>query len=291
MKTLGAGTSRSRLARLGGIGLLLAVQLAHPAGAVEGLSSGKCVIPWARTLEPGVMELESALEYAIYDHGLDAKGNRVRLDGTYREFGVKNRITAGLAKRLEMGVAFGIESQSFAPRDGDTLDRSETALGDPALGWKYRILGHNGDDQALALEGGIGLPLVSKKSFAVWEAGLIYTRRLVGPLTMDVDGTYWLASENSPGDPEVGSNFDLGLGLELDGWILAGELNGFWFRTRGDHEESWKVTPTAGFAYEVVKERFCVTLLGQQDVPGLGRNTELASAVKMLFTFHLSRPA
>ena len=278
-------TLEALLPALAGLAVAGLIGLApRSAPAVEGLSSGKCILPWARSLDKGTVELESALEFSTYDHGLD-NYHRVDLQGVTRDFGLGFRVTAGLTERLEMGAVFGVASSTFDSDDGDTLDESDTSLSDPALGWKYRLLGHNHDASALALEWGIGLPLVSEESYAVWEAGLIFTRRLIGPLSVDADGTYWVTSENSPGDPEVGANYNLGLGLELDGWTLAAELNGFWFRTRRDHLESWKITPTAGFSYGV-SDRVCFSLIGQQDVAGWGRNTELASTVQTLFTFN-----
>jgi len=103
--------------------------------------------------------------------------------------------------------------------------------------------------------------------------------------SLDLDGTGYLTSETSPGDPEIGATSNVGIAVDLnDKWTIAAELNGFWERARSDDTESWKITPALGFAYGL-NDTLSVCILAQQDVEGLGRNTELATVTQMLFTF------
>ncbi len=103
---------------------------------------------------------------------------------------------------------------------------------------------------------------------------------------MDVDATGYFTSQASPGDPEGGATYNAGIAVDLaEKWTLAAELNGFWERADDeDDTTSWKVTPTVGFAYGL-NDTLSVCILGQQDIAGLGQNTELATVAQALFTF------
>jgi len=118
----------------------------------------------------------------------------------------------------------------------------------------------------------------------VWEAGLIYSKALGDKLSMDIDSTYYFTTEASSGDPWYGLTYNLGIGYDFsDKFTLAGELNGFWERSRNDHVESWKITPAVGMAYGV-NDILSVCMLVQRDFEGLGQNSELATGFQMLFT-------
>ena len=263
--------------------LFLVFMTAPAANAVEGLSGGKIIMPWARTVAPGSFELEPAVSFTTFNEELDDDGESVDLDGRYQVTTIDVRFTGGLTDRFEMGAAFGIESENFHHDADPTLDESDTSLGDFALGWKYRLMGDNESD-ALALEWGIGLPWVSHDSYAVWEAGLIYSKALGDKLSMDIDSTYYFTTEASSGDPWYGLTYNLGIGYDFsDKFTLAGELNGFWERSRNDHVESWKITPAVGMAYGV-NDILSVCMLVQRDFEGLGQNSELATGFQMLFT-------
>lgn len=255
------------------------------SSAVAGLSSGKCIMPWARTLNLGTMQFEPALAYATFGEELDENGNAESLDGRYQATIMSFRATAGLTKKLEMGMNFGIQSESYIDDKDADLDQSETSLSDPAVGWKYRFWGDNESGPALAFQWGIGLPMVSRGSYAVWEAGLVFSLPFGKSWLLDIDGSYFLTSETSPGDPEKGALYDIGIGVDLaEKWTVAFELNGAWEHARETHTESWNIMPTLGFAYKV-NDTFCVCILSQNDIPGLGKNTEMANLTQILFTF------
>ena len=276
---------RNRSLLLAGLAIFVSIfSLPKLSQAVDGISSGKLIMPWAYTQEKGAFEFEPAVSMTTFDDVLDSDGELVSLEGRYQISTIDIRFTGGLTEKLEMGAAFGIESVNFHHEEDPLLDESETSLGDLALGWKYRVWGEN-EEKAIAVEWGIGLPWVSHASYAVWEAGLIFSLPLGDKWSLDLDGTGYLTSETSPGDPEVGATSNIGIAVDLnDSWTVAAELNGFWERTRSDDIESWKITPALGFAYGF-SDTLSVCILGQQDVEGLGKNTELATVVQMLFTF------
>ncbi len=263
---------------------VLILSLPGPLYAVDGLSGGKLVMPWARTLPPGSVDFEPAVSLTTFDHALDPDGESVSLGGRCQVTTIDFRLTTGLIERLEMGVGFGIESANF--HSGATsLVESETSLADLGLGWKYQLWGKE-DKAALALEWGIGMPWVSQASYAVWEAGVIYSTPIGNKWSLDLDATLYFTSATSPGDPEVGATYNAGIAVDLaEKWTVAAELNGFW--ERADDEEdttSWKITPTVGFAYGL-NDTVGVCMLMQQDLAGLGKNTELATVAQILFGF------
>ncbi|UCD84329.1 MAG: hypothetical protein JSU92_13805 [Deltaproteobacteria bacterium] len=269
---------------IGLVTAILILSLPGPLYAVDGLSSGKLCMPWARTMSPGSVEFEPAVSLTTFDE-VDLDGESVSLDGRWQVTTIDFRFTTGLIERLEMGVGFGIESANFYHDENPDLDESETSLADLGLGWKYQVWGKE-EEAALAVEWGIGLPWVSQASYAVWEAGVIYSMPIGERWSVDADATGYFTSATSPGDPEVGATYNAGIAVDLtDKWTVATELNGFW--ERADDEEdtaSWKITPTVGFAYGL-NETVGVCVLAQQDVAGLGQNTELATVAQMLFGF------
>ncbi len=270
---------------LGWVTVILALLLPRPLRAVDGLSSGKLIMPWARTLPVGAVEFEPAVSLTTFDEALSSDGDSVSLDGRYQLTTIDFRFTGGLIEGFEMGAAFSIESANFYHDEDPKLDESETSLTDLALGWKYRLWGEE-EEAALALEWGIGLPWVSHASYTVWEAGLIYSLPIGEKWSVDVDATGYFTSQASPGDPEGGATYNAGIAVDLaEKWTLAAELNGFWERADDeDDTTSWKVTPTVGFAYGL-NDTLSVCILGQQDIAGLGQNTELATVAQALFTF------
>lgn len=242
------------------------------ARAVEGLAGGKCILPWAYTVPPGVAELEPAVSLTTFD--IEGRTHVTTLDF---------RVSWGMGEKLEMGAGFGIESANWHPEDASREAESETSLGDLGLGWKYRVWGEEGKP-AVAVQWGVGLPWVSDASFTAWEAGLIYSTPLGEMWSLDVDWTFALYTQTETGDPELGLTWDVGIGADLsDRWSVAVELNGFF--EKFEEVNAWKITPTLGAAYGV-KDSFGTCLVLQQDIPGLSaEEVEEATVVQILFTF------
>jgi len=111
--------------------------------AVDGISSGKLIMPWAYTMDKGAFEFEPAVSSTTFDDVLDSDGKLVSLEGRYQISTIDIRFTGGLTEKLEMGAAFGIESVNFHHEVDPLLDESETSLGDLAK-MKRKPLPSNG---------------------------------------------------------------------------------------------------------------------------------------------------
>jgi len=267
-----------------GLGLLAGGWLLPlPAGAVSGISSGKCVMPWARTLSAGSFQFEPAVTLSTATRK-DVEGEETALGGRARNSGLGFRLTAGVREQLELGAGFGIGSASFHPDEAEEEEISAAALTDLALGAKYRFFGTN-EGQALALEAGVTLPWVSEASYSVWEAGLVYSLPLGSKWSLDADATGYLTTQAEAGNPQFGSTFNLGIGVAISAsWLLAAELNGSFARLKTDGTNAWKLTPTVGLGYGL-SPILAVCAAFRQDVPGLYRNSDRATAAQLLFTF------
>jgi hypothetical protein len=274
------------------LGAAAAVLLLVPfwAGAGDGLSSRMLIVPKAYTLAPGEIEFEPELISATYDHALDPDGDRIALDGRFRETEVDFRLTAGLSPRQELGALFGFATSTYSAHRQGTVDEAQSSVTDWSLGWKGRLLGESEDRPALALEAGIGFPIIADDSVAVWEAGLVYSQPLGAKWSLDMDTSYYLTSESEADDPQRGVLADFGISLDLaDRWTLAAELNGNWERN-WQGGEWWKVTPAVGFAYGV-SDAFSITVLSQNDISGWGRNATFGSGAQVFFTFLFEPPS
>lgn len=252
--------------------------------AIEGLSNEGNIAPWAYNLKPGYFEFEPEIDYSTFDHYIDDSGKPVPAKGRYQLTEVNFRITAGISERVEMGAVFGMETESFDSYENEQEDSTHTSMVDAQVAFKYRFWGEN-DSRALALEAGILLPMISESSYAVWEAGLIYSHPLSEKLRMDIDATYFVTTENEPGDPLMGTHANVSFCYyPADKWMIAAELNGYFYDVKGQSEDSWNLSPSLGVDYEI-NDTLSVQIYGQQDIPGLAANTELETLGVMQFTF------
>ena len=250
----------------------------------EPLSKQGNIAPWANNLKPGNFEVESEIDYSYFDHYIDGSGKQVPANGRHKQTELDLRVTAGITERVEAGVVFGMETESFDSRDRDDPEEYSTSVIDASFAFRYRFWGEN-DSRALAVEAGVLFPMVSESSYALWEAGLVYSQPLSKKLGMSVDATYFIASENESGDPRMGARANLSFCyFPVDKWMLAAELNGVFYDMKDETKDTWELSPSLGVQYEV-NDLLSVQLYGQQVIPGLAANDEMETRATLQITF------
>jgi hypothetical protein len=250
----------------------------------DPLSKQGNIAPWANNLKPGNIEVESEIDYSYFDHYIDGSGKQVSANGRHKQTELNFRVTSGITKRVEAGAVFGMETESFESRDRDDPDEYSTSVIDVSFAFRYRFWGEN-DSRALAVEAGVVFPMVSEASYALWEAGLVYSQPISKKLSMSADATYFIASETESGDPRMGTHANLSFCyFPVDKWMLAAELNGLFYDIKGGDTDTWEFTPSLGVQYEL-NDLLSFQLYGQQVIPGLAANDAMETRATLQITF------
>lgn len=234
---------------------------------ISGISGGKLCVPDAAALPSGIVEFEPSISSFSTNTIFRKDGNIERLNNKYLSSDLAFRVTAGLLKNFELGLAFSKNIEELS------------------IGSKYILL--NSDKFSFGISSGLIFPAGNKtipdtdavSSDYRFSLGILNTYKLSETISIDaiLSVTNKFQLQNS--SPYL--QFGIGIGKWItDKFQIVSEINGF--NCIIDNNSSSKLSLDAGFTYKVSK--ILLFVFGSQfDIKG--SNTDKSLGYFMAFTF------